>query len=46
MPSTRTTASNIPKLKLPYTGIKRSRIYHQPKFPFITNNVFPPKNKQ
>jgi hypothetical protein len=46
MPSSRTTASNIPKLNLPYTGIKRSRIYHQPKFPFITNNVFPPKNKQ
>jgi len=46
MPSSRTTTSFLPKLNFPHTGTKRGRIYHQPTFPLITNNVFPPKNKQ
>ena len=45
MPSPRTTASNISKQNLSYTGTKRGRIYHQPTLPFLTNHVFPPKNK-
>ncbi|PFP24475.1 hypothetical protein COJ96_20680 [Bacillus sp. AFS073361] len=45
MPSSRTTASNIPKRTLSYTGIKRGRIYHQPTIPILTNHVFPPNYK-
>ncbi|MEH7501972.1 nuclease-related domain-containing protein [Neobacillus drentensis] len=46
LPSSRSTTSFLPKLNFPHTGTKRGRIYHQPTFPFFTNHVFPPKNKQ
>jgi hypothetical protein len=46
LPSSRSTTSFLPKLNFPYSGTKRGRIYHQPLFPFLTNHLFPPNNKQ
>jgi Nuclease-related domain len=47
LPSPRSTRYLLSLIKLPYTGNKRARVYHQPQsFPLNANHVFPKPYKQ